>query len=148
MWWTAKKRVRRLIECDRVEKAIEAAERQTSGEICVSIAPWFWGNIDRAADRAFERLGMTRTAARNGVLFFLVPARRVFVVRGDVGIHACVGQAFWDELAANLSSYFRRGAFTEGLLFAIERTADQLAQHFPYQAGRDTDELPNPVDWS
>jgi uncharacterized membrane protein len=148
MWWTAKWRVQRLIDKDRIQKAIEAAEQRTSGEIRVSVAPWFWGNIDRAADDAFVRLGMTRTALRNGVLFFLVPGRRAFVVRGDLGIHTCVGQSFWDDLAAAMSSYFRRGAFTEGLLFGIERTADQLAQHFPYQAGRDADELPNSVDWS
>ena len=148
MWCTTKRRIRRLIDTDRVQSAIETAERRTSGEIRISVAPWFWGSIDRAADRAFERLGMTRTASRNGVLFFLVPSRHAFVVRGDLGIHACVGQPFWDELAADMSSYFRRQAFTEGLLLGIERTADQLAQHFPYQAGRDTDELPNSVDWS
>jgi uncharacterized membrane protein len=146
MWWTAKRRIARLIDIDRVQKAIESAEERTSGEIRVSIAHWFWGNLDRAADRAFDRLGMTQTAARNGVLFFLVPARHAFVVRGDIGIHACVGQSFWDELAADMSSYFRRGAFTEGIVLGIMRTADQLALHFPSQAGRDVDELPNSVD--
>jgi uncharacterized membrane protein len=146
MCWTAKRWIGRLIDIDRVQKAIESAEERTSGEIRVSVAPWFWGSLDRAADRAFDRLGMTRTAARNGVLFFLVPSRHAFVVRGDIGIHACVGQPFWDDLAADMSSYFRRGAFTEGVLLGIVRTADQLALHFPYQAGSDVNELPNSVD--
>ena len=148
MWWTAKRRIRRLIDADRIQNAIEAAERRTSGEIRVSVAPWFWGSIDRAAERAFERLGMVHTAARNGVLFFLVPSRQAFVVRGDIGIHARVGQRFWDDLAADMSAHFRRGAFNEGLLLGIERTAEELARHFPYQAGRDEDELPDSVDWS
>ena len=86
--------VRKLIDVDRIRQAIEAAEQKTSGEIRVSVAPWFWGNVERAADRAFSRLGMTQTRERNGVLLFVVPSRRSFVVRGDTGIHAKVGQAF------------------------------------------------------
>ncbi len=57
---------------------------------------FFWGNVRRAAERAFDRLGMDRTKDRNGVLFFIVPSRKRFVVLGDEGIHAKVGQEFWD----------------------------------------------------
>ncbi|HMJ52259.1 MAG TPA: TPM domain-containing protein [Polyangiaceae bacterium] len=142
----ARNRVRKLIDEGRVKQAIEAAERRTSGEIRVSIAPWFWGNVERAADSAFSRLGMTATRERNGVLFFIVPARRRFVVRGDAGIHARVGQSFWDELAASLSGYFRRNAFTEGLIFAIDAAAEQLARHFPHEGERDVNELSDEVD--
>jgi uncharacterized membrane protein len=71
------------IDGDRVKGAIERAEDQTSGEIVVSVAPFFWGNVEKAARRAFVRLGISRTQARNGVLFFIVPSRRLFVVLGD-----------------------------------------------------------------
>jgi uncharacterized membrane protein len=112
------------------------------------VAPFFWGSVERAADKAFVRLGMAETRERNGVLFFLVPSRRSFVVRGDAGIHAHVGQGFWDELARKLSEYFRRGDFTEGLIFAIQTAADRLALHFPYDGERDVNELPDDVDFS
>ena len=82
-----RKKLLRAVDRERVKKAIESAEHRTSGEICVSVAPLFWGNVEKAADKAFARLGMTGTKDRNGVLFFVVPSRRKFVVLGDRGIH-------------------------------------------------------------
>src|SRR5262245_21666362 len=87
------------IDSARVKEAIREAEHQTSGEIVVSVAPFFWGNVDKAARRTFVRLGVDRTHARNGVLFFIVPSRRLFVVLGDQGIHDKVGQNFWNSVA-------------------------------------------------
>jgi len=148
MFLMTRRRLRQLIDVERIRRAIEAGEQRTSGEIRVSIAPWFWGNAERAAERAFARLGMTNTAERNGVLFFLVPARQTFVVRGDDGIHARVGQAFWDQLVSAMSAHFRRGEFTEGLVFGIGAAAEQLGIHFPHDAKRDVNELPDDVDLS
>lgn len=146
MFAMTRRRLKELIDIERIRQAIEAGERRTSGEIRVSVAPWFWGNVERAAERAFVRLGMTQTAERNGVLFFLVPSRQAFVVRGDEGIHAQVGQAFWNDLAAAMSVYFRRGEFTQGLVFGIHAASEKLALHFPHDAKRDVNELPNDVD--
>ena len=70
------------------------------------MAPFFWGDVEKVARKAFVRLGMDRTAQRNGVLIFLVPSRKRFAVLGDEGIHAKVGQDFWDEAAACLSAHF------------------------------------------
>src|SRR5207248_5018067 len=109
-----RKKLLRIIDQDRIKDAIQRAEHRTSGEICVSVAPLFWGNIEKAADRAFDRMGMTRTSERNGVLFFVVPARRKFVVLGDRGIHERVGQEFWDRIAGMISEKFRQGDFTDG----------------------------------
>jgi uncharacterized membrane protein len=148
MFGMTRRRVEKLIDSQRIRQAIEAGEQRTSGEIRVSIAPWFWGNVERAAERAFVRLGMTGTAQRNGVLFFLVPSRHTFVVRGDEGIHACVGQAFWNDLAGAMSVYFRRGEFTEGLVFGIHAASEKLANHFPYDGTRDVNELADDVDLS
>ena len=146
MFWLTRRKIRKLIDTERVLASIQSAERRTSGEIRVSIAPWFWGNVERAADKAFVRLGMTRTREHNGVLFFVVPSRRAFVVLGDGGIHARVGQAFWDEVAAVVSEHFRRAEFTAGLVAGISRAADELAAHFPYDAERDANELPDEID--
>lgn len=148
MFLMTRRRLRKLIDVERIRGAIEAGEQRTSGEIRVSIAPWFWGDPERAAERAFARLGMANTARRNGVLFFLVPARQTFVVRGDDGIHTRVGQAFWDQLVSAMSVHFRRGEFTEGLVFGIGAAAEQLAIHFPYDAKQDVNELPDDVDLS
>ena len=136
-----------IIDRDKVQSAIESAERRTSGEICVSVAPLFWGSVEKAADKAFVRLGMTATKDRNGVLFFVVPARRKFVVLGDRAIHERVGQEFWESVAAAVSEKFREGDFTGGLVKGIEKVGEQLATHFPYDRATDKNELSNEVDF-
>jgi hypothetical protein len=132
---------------EKIKAAIAAAERATSGEIRVSVARFFWGNVRRAAEGVFARLGMTRTKDRNGVLFFIVPARKKFVVLGDEGIHAKVGQEFWDCLARLMSGHFRKGEFTEGLVAAIGEAGQQLAAFFPYDAAADVNELSDDIDF-
>src|SRR5262249_14503169 len=136
-----------IIDREKIKAAIEAAEHRTSGEICVSVAPLFWGNIEKAADKAFARLGMTGTKDRNGVLFFVVPARRKFVVLGDRGIHERVGQDFWELVVRAVSQKFREGDFTGGLVKGIETVGEQLAAHFPYDPATDKNELPDDVDF-
>ncbi|MBN2205913.1 MAG: TPM domain-containing protein [Candidatus Aminicenantes bacterium] len=141
-----RKKLSKILDVERVRGAIRDAERQTSGEIRVSVAPLFWGSVRRAAERAFVRMGMTATRERNGILFFIVPSRRAFAVLGDEGIHAAVGQEFWDAMAGLLSEHFRKGAFTEGLVAAIAAAGDKLKAHFPYDPATDRNELPDEVD--
>jgi uncharacterized membrane protein len=142
-----RKKLLQVIDREKIKKAIQAAEHRTSGEICVSVAPFFWGNIHKAADKAFVRMGVARTKHRNGVLFFVVPSRRRFVVLGDAGIHERVGQEFWHRVVAVVSERFRTGDFTGGLVRGIEEVGEQLAAHFPYDAATDENELPDDVDF-
>ena len=140
-------KLRKLIDEGAVKAAIEEAERRSSGEIRVSVSTFFWGDVRRTAERAFARMGMDRTAQRNGVLFFIVPARKKFVVLGDQGIHEKVGQEFWDAVAAAVSERFARGDFTGGLVHGITEAGRQLAEHFPSQGLRDVNELSDEVDF-
>ena len=137
----------RTIDVDRIKAAIAAAESAASGEIRVSVSRYFWGSVRQAAERAFVRMGMTRTKHRTGVLFFIVPARKKFIVLGDEGIHAKVGQEFWESLAALLSGRFRKGEFTEGLVEAIGEAGRQLDAHYPCDPTVDINELADDVDF-
>jgi uncharacterized membrane protein len=128
----------------RVVAAIAAAERRTSGEIRVLFSRHKADDPVAAATRQFERLGMTATAARNGVLIFVAPRSRNFAVIGDTGVHEKCGQAFWAELAAAMSEHFRRGDFTAGLVHGIERAGGLLAEHFPRRPD-DVNELPDDI---
>jgi uncharacterized membrane protein len=130
---------------NRIKRAIQEAERRTSGEICVSLSPPFWGSVWRAAEGAFERLGMTATRDRNAVLFFVVPARHRFVVLGDRGIHEKVGQEFWYGIGSVLTRQFRQGDLTGGIVAGIEAVGEELARHFPHIES-DKNELPDDVD--
>ena len=94
----------------------------------------------------FERLGMTATAERNGVLIFVAPASHNFAVLADLGVTAVAGTAPLDAIAAVIASSFRGGRFTEGLVDAVNAAADVLALWFPRTEGSaDTDELPNEI---
>jgi len=143
----SRRRLMKTIDAERVKKAIIEAEHETSGEVRVSVAPFFWGPVRHVARRAFARLKMDQTKERNGILFFIVPSRRRFVVLGDEGIHTHVGQEFWDSLASLLAGHFRKGEFTEGLVRAIEEAGRKLAAHFHYDPASDVDELPDDVDF-
>jgi uncharacterized membrane protein len=130
------------IDADRIKAAIAEAEKHTSGEIRVSVARFFLGGLDTAARRVFVRLGMDRTAGRNGVLILVVPSRRCIRVLGDQGIHERVGQAFWDSVAGTVSGHFKAGRFTEGLEAGVRSVGAALAAHFP-AGSSDSNELPD-----
>jgi uncharacterized membrane protein len=136
----ARARLLKKVDVVRVRQAIAAAEHQTSGRVRVSLAPFFWGDVRRAAERAFTRLG------RHGVLIFVVPARRKFVVLGDEDIHSRVGQELWDDVSAAIAERFRAGDFTGGLIHGIETAGRELAPSLPYDAAADTGEGPDDVD--
>lgn len=143
----SRRKLLKTIDTDRIQAAIAAAERATSGEIRVSVARFFWGSVRHAAKNAFARLGMAKTKDHNAVLFFIVPARKKFVVLGDEGIHAKVGQEFWECVAGLMSDHFKKGEFTEGLVEAIGEAGRKLAAHFPYDAKVDVNELADDVDF-
>ncbi len=124
----AHRKLHRAIDEEKVRTAIDEAERRTSGEIRVSIAPFFWGSVEKAARRAFRRLGMERTRDRNGILFFFVPARRRFAVIGDEGIHARVGPEFWAKVVEAVAQRFRKAEYTEGLVEGIETVGRECAR--------------------
>ena len=121
----------RAIDKERIKTAIIEGEHRTSGEICVSVSPFFWGKHRKGGEEGFCRLGMTRTRLHNGVLFFVVTGKTQICHSGRYrhsrksrpGVLACV--------AAVVSEQFRGGKFTEGLVRGIGEVADQLAEHFP-----------------
>ena len=126
--------------------AIRAAEQKTSGELRVFISRQAdVADPVAAAQLEFDRLGMTKTRDRNGVLIYLAPGPRKFAVIGDTGIHARCGDSFWQELAQSMSARFHAGEFTEGIVQGINRAGELLAVHFPRQPD-DSDELPNRVE--
>ncbi len=135
---------RAVIDRNQVREAVNEAERRTSAEIVVSIAPFFVGNVERAAHRAFACLGVARTRLRNGVLVFIVPARHQVVVLSDEGADASVDSSVWDEVASHIAKAFGRGDGTAGLVDGVRRIAHALSTPFPHECG-DVNELPDPV---
>jgi uncharacterized membrane protein len=65
------------------------------------------------------------------------------VVLGDAGIHARVGQPFWDALVADLVERFAADDPQGGLLAAIAALGEALSSHFPHDPATDRNELPD-----
>ena len=131
----------------RIVSAIADAEKQTSGEIRVHVQPRAGDDIRKFAERTFERLGMTKTALRNGVLLFIASEDQRFVILGDRGINDKVPAGFWDDIAAKLTIRFQAGEFTDGIIEAIHSAGDHLGRYFP-RAANDINELSNEIDVS
>ena len=131
---------------DEIVAAIRAAEQKTSGELRVFVSRQAdVADPIAAAQQEFDRLGMTQTRERNGVLIYLAPGPRKFAVIGDTGIHARCGETFWQQLAESMSARFHAGEFTEGIVQGIDRAGELLAVHFPRRPD-DTNELPNRIE--
>jgi len=126
--------------------AVKEAENATSGEIRVHIETFCSEDVlDRAA-WIFKKLGMDKTAERNGVLFYLAVNDRKFAVIGDAGINSKVPQGFWDDVKELLQDKFREGNFTEGLSRGIILAGEHLKKHFPHSKD-DINELPDEISF-
>ena len=133
------------LEHSRIVRAIADAEKLTSGEIRVFVQRGVVDDPVVAAREQFEKLGMTATRERNGVLIFVAPRAQKFAVIGDTGIHERCGDAFWEQLVQRMREHFKAENFTDALVHAIHETGNLLSQHFPCGPD-DRNELPNTIE--
>jgi uncharacterized membrane protein len=136
------------LDQQRIVAAIGQAEKQTSGEIRVHVQPKAnKEGIRASAERTFERLGMTKTVLRNGVLLFIASEERQFVILGDRGIDEKVPPGFWDDVAERLTTQFKDGKFSDGIIEAISAAGEHLKAWFPRSEG-DVNELADDLNVS
>ncbi len=125
-----------------ITEAIAAAESRTAGEIRVHVERRTAGEPLEAARRVFVEIGMTRTAARTGVLVYLSVEDHAFAIVGDEGIDRVVPPDFWEEIRARMAARFGEGRFAPGVVEAVAQVGEKLRLHFPVPPG-DRDELSN-----
>ena len=133
-------------ECRRIETAIKAAERCTSGEIRIHIERKCTSDPRERALRSFHFLGMTGTAARNAVLIYVACESRRFAVLGDKGINEAGPAGFWKDVCAVLGEAFAAGRQAEGLERAVALIGEKLKAYFPYRED-DVNELPDEISF-
>ena len=134
------------LDNDRIVAAIQEAEGRSRGEIRVHVTGQAADAVEAAARAQFEKLEMTRTELRNGVLIYVAPKSQRFAVIGDSGIHERCGPDFWKTVAAAMEADFRAGRFTDGIVKGVKETGDVLARHFPRENARpDANELSDQV---
>ena len=136
----------KALDHDRIVAAIREAETRSRGEIRVHVAEGPVDDARVAAQADFERLGMTQTAERNGVLILVAPESQAFAVVGDRGIDERCDAGFWATVVEAMREDLHAGRFTEGIVVAVKMVGDALARHFPRRPGEtDRNELPDAV---
>jgi uncharacterized membrane protein len=133
------------LDHDRIVAAIREAEARSRGEVRVHVTNQQPADVQKAAATQFERLGMTATALRNGVLIYVAPPVQQFAVIGDLAIHERGGPGFWAAVAQAMEEDFRAGRFTEGIVKGVTRVGEALATHFPRIDAPDANELSDQV---
>lgn len=118
-------------EEEKILSAIRESEAKTSGEIRVHLAGHCRKSAYEDAVKVFEKLGMTGTTERNGILVFLALKDHQFAVIGDIGIHDKVPQDFWEKMRDAIQDDFQKGDFAKGLMEAIQVCGTELARYFP-----------------
>ena len=117
-----------------IVQAIQEAEKKTSGEVRVHIEKKCPKKdpIKRAIS-LFQKLRMHKTDLRNGVIVYVATEDHLLAIWGDEGIHAKVGQEFWESTLITLQEDFKTNQIKNGLTKALLDIGEKLQQHFPYQ---------------
>jgi uncharacterized membrane protein len=131
---------------ETIVKAIGEAEHATSGEIRVHIETSCKVNVLDEAAWLFKKVGMHKTADRNGVLVYLALKERNFAIIGDSGINAVVPPGFWDSVRDHMQQRFSKGLFAEGLVEGVLMAGEKLKEHFP-RSENDVNELPDAISF-
>ena len=131
-------------ELHAIARVIAEVETRTSGEIRIHLDPTCPGDPVARAVEVFERLGMQGTTGRNGALIYVAPDDHKLAVIGDEGIHARVGQEYWERLVSDVAAHFREGHACDGLVAAVREVGATLEAHFPREPD-DRDELSDAV---
>jgi len=130
----------------QITSAIEEAEMSSSGEIRVHVDLSCTKEPVERAIECFDKLGMSATELRNGVLVYLSIKERSFAIIGDKGINEKVPDGFWDSTRDLMLSHFKNNQLVEGLCAGIKHAGIQLKEHFPLAAD-DSNELSNDISF-
>lgn len=134
-------------EQQKIVAAIREAELNTSGEIRVHIENHCKEEALERAAEVFYNLKMNRTAARNGILFYLAVKDHKLAIIGDEGINREVERDFWNDIKDEMIYNFKENKFAEGLIAGILKCGDKLKKYFPYQ-NDDVNELSDEISFN
>lgn len=108
------------------------------------LGPREWRDLEVAkrAELEFYRARLHQTERQTGIMIFISLLERRVIVFGDQAIAKKIAPDTWTELVRLVSGGLREDRAGAGLVAAIERCGQILAQHFPLSA-HDTNELAN-----
>ena len=132
---------------ERIEQAIRESEKKHRGELRFALDADLTPAQLRLTPReramqVFSQLGVWDTEENSGVLIYVQLIDRDIEIVADRGIARRVQQAEWEAVCRAMEEAFRRGAYEEGAIRAIDSVTAILARHFPAGAAN-PNELPD-----
>lgn len=133
-------------ELEGIKKAVEKAERLTSGEIAVAIISECRRGLSarEQALQEFHRLGLDKTRGKTGILILAILQQRDVEILADKGINDKVPEGYWNEAAGMIVSGFKEGKPYDGVCRAVSKAGEMLADKFPKKPD-DVNEIPDKV---
>ena len=120
---------------------------KTSGEIRIHLQRKVREDFMEHGKEIFEKIGMTQTEDRNGVMIFMGLASHRFAILGDRGINEKVPEHFWEDVIAPMTTHFKEDRFADGVVEAVIMIGEKLSAYFPYERD-DVNELPDEISYS
>ena len=124
-----------------ITEAVARAAAATSAEIRVHLErrvhrlPGQQPDALRRARKVFAHLGMHLTVEHHGVLIYLAVEDRKLAIVGDEGIHARVGDRYWEIVRDLMIAKLREGRPVDAVLAGIAEVGRVLGEHFPRRPG-------------
>lgn len=131
----------------RIELAIAHSEKSHVGQIQFIVESSLPTRAliagQTGKQRALEVFSTFRvwdTEHNNGVLIYLLLADRDIEILADRGIHAKVGEQYWEIVCKSMEKQLKDGNFEQGVMLGISLIEKALKEHFPY-GGENPNEL-------
>jgi uncharacterized membrane protein len=135
-----------------IEHAVQASERQHRAEIRVAIEVTLdlrtrW-RVRTARNRALEvlqELDIGSTRERNGVLIYVLLAKRKVEVVADSGFEGRIAEREWQRIATLIEREVLLGHWRDGVLRGIEALTVPLVREFPLREPKPNECLDRPA---
>jgi len=114
----------------RIAAALERAQAGTSAAIAVRIVPAKSVDAFERAKAEFMARELHTHPGENAALILVAPQARTFAVIGDRALHERVGQAFWDDLVAQMTGAFKTAGPTEAIILGIDHLGAAMRANF------------------
>jgi uncharacterized membrane protein len=136
-------------DLEQIKLEIAKIEKTTCGEIRLSIREKrsLWEKLYKCHELAvkdFEKLGMTNTKEKTGILIFIIFEERYFDILADDGIYSKIPDSTWNSIETKIVDEFRDEGYLKGILHIIDRMGDVLCKEFPRKTD-DVNELPDEI---
>ncbi len=133
-------------ESQELKKIISEQEQKTSGEIrvCIESRCKYMDAMDRARE-LFYFLKMENTKLHNAAIIYIAFEDKQFGLFCDVALLNKIDEVYWKNTTQEMTSFFKENKNKEGIELAVKKIGAKLIEHFPFDGGKNKNELPDEI---